>query len=70
MTDLGIALAYSLAALGSGVGVGLIGSGAMNALGRNPEKQADIRTMMILAIAFADALAIIGLVLALIIKFV
>ncbi len=70
MDDLGIALAYSLAALGGAIGVGLIGMAALNALGRNPEKGNDIRTMMILAIAFTDALAIIGLVLALIIKFV
>lgn len=70
MDDLGIALAYSLSALGGAIGVGLIGTAALSALGRNPEKVGDIRTMMILAIAFTDALAIIGFVLALIIKFV
>lgn len=70
MTDLAIALAYSIAALGGALGVGMIGAAALNALGRNPDKANDIRTMMILAIAFTDALAIIGLVLALIIKFV
>lgn len=70
MDDLGIALAYSLSALGGAIGVGMIGTAALSALGRNPEKVGDIRTMMILAIAFTDALAIIGFVLALIIKFV
>lgn len=70
MTDLAIALAYSISALGGAIGVGMIGNAALNALGRNPEKANDIRTLMILAIAFTDALAIIGLVLALIIKFV
>lgn len=70
MNDLAISLAYAISALGGALGVGMIGTAALNALGRNPEKANDIRTMMILAIAFTDALAIIGLVLALIIKFV
>ncbi|PID31481.1 H(+)-transporting ATPase [Candidatus Saccharibacteria bacterium] len=70
MNDLAIALAYSISALGGALGVGLIGNAALGALGRNPEKANEIRTMMILAIAFTDALAIIGFVLALLIKFV
>jgi F-type H+-transporting ATPase subunit c len=41
----------------------------MNAAGRNPEAIGKIRTLMIVAMAFVDALAIIGLVVALIIKF-
>jgi F-type H+-transporting ATPase subunit c len=43
--------------------------GAMNATGRNPEALGKIRTLMILAMSFVDALAIIGLVVALIVKF-
>jgi len=70
MNELAIGLVYAIAALGASLGVGMIGTAALNALGRNPEKASDIRTMMILAIAFTDALAIIGLVLALIMKFV
>ena len=46
------------------IGVGLIGAGALNALGRNPEKLSDIRTLMITAIVFADSLAIIGIIVA------
>ena len=69
MDDLGIALTYALSALGGAIGVGMIGTAALGALARNPEKVGDIRTMMILAIAFTDALAIIGFVLALIIRF-
>jgi F0F1-type ATP synthase membrane subunit c/vacuolar-type H+-ATPase subunit K len=41
----------------------------MQAAGRNPEAIGQLRTLMILAMAFVDALAIIGLVVALIIKF-
>ena len=48
------------------IGVGMIGKAALDAAGRNPEKINDYRTMMVLAIAFADALAILGLVAAII----
>lgn len=63
------AMAYALPALGAAVGIGLIGNGALTAMGRNPEKLGEIRTLMITAIVFVDALAIIGLVVALMIKF-
>ena len=43
---------------------------AMDAIGRNPEASSKIQTSMILAIAFAEAIAIYALVVALIIKFV
>jgi F-type H+-transporting ATPase subunit c len=62
----GFGLTYAVAAFGAALAVGLIGSAALNAAGRNPEKIGDYQTMMILAIAFADALAIIGLVAAII----
>jgi F-type H+-transporting ATPase subunit c len=47
-----------------------MGSKAMEAIGRNPEASGDILTNMILAIAFAEAMAIYALVVALAIKFV
>lgn len=56
------AMAYALPALGAAVGIGLIGNGALTALGRNPEKLGEIRTLMITAIVFADSLAIIGII--------
>ena len=62
MEQLAFALAYALPAIGAALGVGLIGAAAMNALGRNPEKVKDIRTLMVTAVVFAEALAIIGLV--------
>lgn len=64
MEQLAFALAYALPAIGAALGVGLIGAAAMNALGRNPEKVKDIRTLMVTAVVFAEALAIIGLVVA------
>ncbi len=69
MQELAFGLAYALPALGAAIGIGLIGNGALGALGRNPEKLKDIRSLMILAIVFADSLAIIGIVVAIIAKF-
>jgi F-type H+-transporting ATPase subunit c len=40
------------------------------AIGRNPEAASQVQTAMILAIAFAEAIAIYALVIALILKFV
>jgi len=48
-------LAMGLGAIGPGIGVGLVGLGALNALGRNPEARGQIMTYMILAIAMAEA---------------
>ena len=70
MKSLAAALAIGLGAIGPGVGVGMIGAKAMEAIGRNPEAMGDIRTNIILAIAFAEAVAIYALVVALIVKFV
>jgi F-type H+-transporting ATPase subunit c len=66
MELLAFGLTYAIPALAAAIGVGMIGSAALNAAGRNPEKVNDYRTLMILAIAFADALAIIGLVAAIV----
>lgn len=69
MDSLAFGLAYAVAAGGCGIGLGLVGMGAVQSVGRNPEAIGKIRTLMILAMSFVDALAIIGLVVALIIKF-
>lgn len=59
-----------LGAIGPGIGIGLIGSKAMEAMGRNPEVTGTIQTNMILGIAFAESIAIFSLVIALLVKFV
>ena len=70
MKLLGPAIAIGVGALGPGIGIGLLAGKAMEAIGRNPEAAPKIQTTMILAIAFAEAIAIYALVVALIIKFV
>ena len=67
---IGMALAAGLGVLGPGIGIGLIGGRAMDAIGRNPEASGKIVSNMILAIVFAEALGITALVVAFIIKFV
>ena len=67
---LGAGLAIGLGALGPGIGIGILGYGAMQALGRNPEAQGPIRTNMILAIALAEAIGIYALIVAIILAMV
>lgn len=74
MSDEGIkmlaaALTIAIGAVGPAIAIGMLASKAMEAIGRNPEAESKIRTSMILAIAFAEAIAIYALVIALIIKF-
>lgn len=52
------------------VSIGWIGSNAVKSIARNPEAASKVQTMAILAIAFAEAVAIYALVVALILKFV
>ena len=60
----------ALGVLFPALAIGRIGASAVEAMGRNPEASGKIQTAMILAIAFAEALAIYTLVVALILKFV
>jgi F-type H+-transporting ATPase subunit c len=67
--ELGAALAIGLGTIGPGVGIGLIGAKALEAMGRNPEVTGTIQTNMLLLIAFAESLAIFALVISLVLKF-
>ncbi len=61
-TPLAVGLAIGLGAIGPGIGIGILGSKAMEAIGRNPEASGIILTDMIIGIAFAEAIAIYALV--------
>ncbi len=69
MRMLAMALAIGFGAIGPGIGVGLIGKGALEAMGRNPDASGKIQGLTILTIAFAEAVAIYALVIAFIIGF-
>ncbi len=65
-----IAVVMFGATVGPALAIGFIGSKGVEAIGRNPEAASKVQTAMILSIAFAEAIAIYALVVALILKFV
>lgn len=67
--EIAAAFAIAVGALGPALAIGLMAAKAMEAIGRNPESASKVQTAMILAIAFAEAIAIYALVVALLIKF-
>ena len=70
MDAIAVAIAIGVGALGPAIAIGLLAGKALEAIGRNPEAAPKIQTAMILATAFAEAIAIYALIVALIIKFV
>lgn len=68
--QLAVGLAMGLGAIGPGIGLGILVAGALEAIGRNPDAEPQIRATMILGIAFTEAIAIYALVIALILRFV
>ena len=60
----------ALGGIAPAIAIGMMASKAMEAIGRNPEAASKIQTNLVLAIAFAEAIAIYALVVALIIKFI
>ena len=70
MKFMAAALVMGIGAIGPSLAIGnLVGHG-LDALGRNPEAQAGIQTNMILGLAFAEAIGIYALVVAIMIGFV
>lgn len=65
----GAGLGYGLAAIGPGVGIGLVVGHAIDAMARQPEMAGTVRTTMFLGIAFAEALALIGFVVFILLNF-
>ena len=67
---LGAGVAIGAGAIGPGIGVGLVVLGALQAIGRNPDAQGQLQTVMFIGIAFAEAIAIYALVISFILLFV
>jgi len=53
-----------LAAIGAGIGIGLIGGKAMEGMARQPEAANKIQTAMLIAAAFVEAVALFAVVVA------
>ncbi|MBA2274949.1 MAG: ATP synthase F0 subunit C [Actinobacteria bacterium] len=73
MTDTGLAaiagaLVYGLAAIGPGVGIGMVFSSAIQAIARQPEMAGQTRATMFIGFALIEALALIGFVLSFILQ--
>jgi len=61
---IGAGLAVSIAGLGGGVGMGVAGGKAIEAIARQPEVGGDIRTLLFITLAFIETLTIYGLLIA------
>ncbi len=68
--EFAVAFVMGVGAIGPGIAIGLLVGKGLEAIGRNPEASSKIQTNMILGAAFAEAIAIYALVIALILKFV
>jgi len=70
MQMLAAGLAMGLGALGPGIGIGILGYGAMQALGRNPEARGPILTNMIIIAGLCEAIGIYALIVSIILAIV
>lgn len=68
LTAIGRGIAYGFAAIGPGVGIGIVVSSAITAISRQPESAGQVQTTMFLGVAFTEALALLGFVLAFIVS--
>lgn len=59
----GAGIVYGGAAIGPGIGIGIVVGNAITAMARQPETASMVRTTMFLGIAFTEALALFGFVL-------
>ena len=64
MEYLAVAFAVALAAISGGIGMGLVGSKAAESIARQPEATGDIRTLVLIVLAFIETLTIYGLLIA------
>lgn len=65
---LGAGLMYGLAAIGTTIAIGMIGSKTIESMARQPEMAGKLQTTMFIAVAFAEAIGLLGFVLALILS--
>jgi F-type H+-transporting ATPase subunit c len=69
MKAIAMAFAAAIGVLGPSIGIGMLVSRALEAIGRNPEAAPKVQATMFIGIAFVEALAIFALVVAFVIKF-
>ena len=64
LSAIGAGIGYGTAAIGPGIGIGIVVGNAITAMARQPEAAGMVRTTMFLGVAFTEALALFGFVLA------
>lgn len=62
LASFGGALGAALSAIGAGIGIGMIGSSAMEAIARQPESAGDIRSNMIVIAALIEGVALFAVI--------
>ena len=68
--QLAAGIAMGFATIGPGIGIGLLTAGATQAIARQPEASGEVRTVFIIGLALAEALALYAFVIAIILLFV
>lgn len=56
------AMGYGLAAIGPGIGLGILFGKTIEAVGRQPEAASRLQTLMYIGLAFIEVLALLGIV--------
>lgn len=69
IAKVGISVGAAIAAIGAGIGIGRIGSAAMEAIARQPESTGDIRTNMIVVAALVEGVALFAVIVCLLCLF-
>jgi F-type H+-transporting ATPase subunit c len=69
LTAVAVAILIGFGALGVGIGMGILGGRFLEGAARQPELAPMLRTQMFLVIAFLDAIAMIGVAIALLLVF-
>lgn len=62
IAGLGAALGAAISAIGAGIGIGKVGSSAMEAIARQPEAAGDIRSSMIVIAALIEGVALFAVI--------
>lgn len=70
LAKLGATIGASIAVIGAGLGIGKIGSSAMEAIARQPEAAGDVRGSMIIVAALIEGAALFAIVVCLLSFFV
>lgn len=65
---IGAGIGYGLAAIGPGIGIGYIVGKSVESMARQPEAAGMVRTTMFLGVAFTEAIALIGFVVAMLVQ--